>query len=372
MCSVSDSILRNSGESVATYIAALRALAENCSYGKSLKEMLRDRLVCGVNNDTIQRRLLSEKELDYDKAYTLALSIEASERDSKHLKAVSQKHQHAGEVHREVHGDVSGKVNKVYPTPTEHGTVVCYRCGGPHLAPACKFKETECLYCKKKGHLARVCRAKAKANAHQDRKKPPKILSHYVENGTCGNNDHVDGAYGELFSIRDPKCTPITVEVILNDVPVTMEVDTGASTTIINHSTFQRILQSSGVDLQPSGICLKTYTGQTIPIMGCATVQARYEKRQVAVVAQVVTGDGPNLLGRDWLQKLEVDLGSIHAMVLDKQTPLADILDKHSKVFSDELGCMQGLEVHLDADDKVKPKFHNQYPLHLGKRLKLN
>ena len=105
---------------------------------------------------------MSEKELDYDKAYTLALSIEAFERDSKHLKAVSQKHQHAGEVHREVHrevhgevhGEVSGKVNKVYPTPTEHGTVVCYRCGGPHLAPACKFKETECLYCKKKGHLA--------------------------------------------------------------------------------------------------------------------------------------------------------------------------------------------------------------------------
>ena len=58
------------------------------------------------------------------------------------------------------------------------------------------------------------------------RNPPPKILSHYVENGTCGNNDHVDGAYGELFSIRDPKCTPITVEVILNDVPVTMEVDT--------------------------------------------------------------------------------------------------------------------------------------------------
>ena len=144
----------------------------------------------------------------------------------------------------------------------------------------------------------------------------------------------MDGAYGELFSIRDPKCTPITVEVILNDVPVTMEVDTGASTTIINHSTFQRIWQSSGVDLQPSGICLKTYTGQTIPIMGCATVQARYEKRQVAVVAQVVTGDGPNLLGRDWRQKLEVDLGSIHTMVLDKQTPLADILDKHSTKYS--------------------------------------
>ena len=56
-------------------------------------------------------------------------------------------------------------------------------------------------------------------------------------------------------------------------------------------------------DLQPSGICLKIYTGQTIPIVGCATVQARYEKRQVAGVAQVVTGDGPNLLGRGLASK---------------------------------------------------------------------
>ena len=51
---------RESTESVATYVAELRALTEHCDYGESLDSMLRDRLVCGINDERIQRRLLSE------------------------------------------------------------------------------------------------------------------------------------------------------------------------------------------------------------------------------------------------------------------------------------------------------------------------
>ena len=36
----------------------------------------------------------------------------------------------------------------------------CHRCGGPHLATVCKFKEAVCYACRKRGHIARVCRSK--------------------------------------------------------------------------------------------------------------------------------------------------------------------------------------------------------------------
>ena len=47
--------IRAKGESIAAYVAALRALAEHCEFGDTLPIMLRDRLVCGVNHEGIQR-----------------------------------------------------------------------------------------------------------------------------------------------------------------------------------------------------------------------------------------------------------------------------------------------------------------------------
>ncbi len=48
--------------------------------------MLRDRLVCGINDSRIQRRLLAEPDLDY-KAYELALALEAADKSAQDLQA---------------------------------------------------------------------------------------------------------------------------------------------------------------------------------------------------------------------------------------------------------------------------------------------
>ena len=58
-----NSLFRHAAESVATYVAELRSIAQICNYGSSLDEMLRDRIMCGINDDRIQQRLLSEKGL---------------------------------------------------------------------------------------------------------------------------------------------------------------------------------------------------------------------------------------------------------------------------------------------------------------------
>lgn len=47
------------------FVAVLRNLAEHCEYGDTLDTMLRDRIVCGVWDEKIQRRLLVEKKLTF-------------------------------------------------------------------------------------------------------------------------------------------------------------------------------------------------------------------------------------------------------------------------------------------------------------------
>ena len=72
----SNSRCRKSEESIAQYVAALRSLAEFCNFEDSLSKMLKDRLVIGVQDSHIQRRLLAEKALSFDKAFELAQSLE--------------------------------------------------------------------------------------------------------------------------------------------------------------------------------------------------------------------------------------------------------------------------------------------------------
>ena len=83
------SAYRKQGQSVKDFVAELKGLARNCDFGKTstgvnltekliLEENLRDRLVCGMADTAIQRRLLGESDLSFDKAFQLALAMESA------------------------------------------------------------------------------------------------------------------------------------------------------------------------------------------------------------------------------------------------------------------------------------------------------
>ena len=87
---------RKLGESVATYVAELRRLAEFCNYGGSLDKMIRDRLVSGINDDNIQKKLLSEPALTYARALEIAQGMEEAEKNLREMRAPRREHTTAG------------------------------------------------------------------------------------------------------------------------------------------------------------------------------------------------------------------------------------------------------------------------------------
>ena len=74
------------GESIMEYDAALRKLAIHCTFGTYLEEALRDRFVCGLRNEAMQRRLLSETDLTLTRAMELALGMETAEHNTRAFK----------------------------------------------------------------------------------------------------------------------------------------------------------------------------------------------------------------------------------------------------------------------------------------------
>ena len=100
---------QQAGETVAEYVAALHKAAEFCNYGDSLSEMLRDRLVCGITDTSVQKRLLAEKDLTLDKAFSLAQSVEIAEKGAKDLHLPTED---SSELHKLTQGVSSGSESK--------------------------------------------------------------------------------------------------------------------------------------------------------------------------------------------------------------------------------------------------------------------
>ena len=73
------------GETVSTYLTGLRKLSLYCEFGTNLDDSLRDRLVCGLHNELLQKRLLSKPNLSLAKATGIALALEAAAKDTLEL-----------------------------------------------------------------------------------------------------------------------------------------------------------------------------------------------------------------------------------------------------------------------------------------------
>ena len=52
------------GEPFDSYLTALRQAAATCEYGNLQDEFIRDKIVCGIQDDSLRKRLLQESKLD--------------------------------------------------------------------------------------------------------------------------------------------------------------------------------------------------------------------------------------------------------------------------------------------------------------------
>ena len=81
---------RKPGESVTAFVSELRSIAKSCNFGDTLKTMLRDHIVCGINDSIIQRRLLAEKGLSFKTTLELAQGMELAAKNVRELNVPTQ------------------------------------------------------------------------------------------------------------------------------------------------------------------------------------------------------------------------------------------------------------------------------------------
>jgi len=173
---------------------------------------------------------------------------------------------------------------------------------------------------------------------------------------SCSYHNHLTLFHAETES---PNTPPYHCRLILNGVVTSMEIDTGASSTIITDSQFKHICSmGQNVTLDRKNLpVLRTYSGHTIVPTGRAkfTVSQNTSpdtKYQLSLL--VVPGRGPNLLGRDWLQVMKLDWSFLHKV---ETLPKPDFASQFPELFKDELGTLKGVKVRLTSDSSVSPRF---------------
>lgn len=117
---------------------------------------------------------------------------------------------------------------------------------------------------------------------------------------------------------------------------------------------------------------LRTYSGQKLRVLGKIVVNVSFNNSGAELELIVVSGDGPTLLGMDWLTVLEIDVSSCVQAVHSVRSSLSfqPVLDKHSALFSDELTLVKGVTVKLHVDKSVflKPR---PVPFTLSQRIEV-
>ena len=98
---------------------------------------------------------------------------------------------------------------------------------------------------------------------------------------------------------------------------------------------------------------LRTYSGEELSVVGQISVVVKHleQKRQLRLL--VVRGEGPSLLGCDWLQVLNVALDKLNVLRNDTSCSLQSVLSKYPELFCDGWA----LSVKLRVDSSCRPFF---------------
>nr|XP_056723537.1 uncharacterized protein LOC130493928 [Euleptes europaea] len=263
------------GESVATYLAALRQTAHFCAF-LDLDGMLRDRFIFGLRNEKVCRRLVA-KDVSLTAAIEEATAAEASTR-ADHLgdRSTAPPPSAPVPIHYESTSDeeVEDEAHKMAARVPS--------CGEPHNRRTCHFHDTKCQGCSQVGHITKACRSVKKERLPGPGKKdgaaqPVHELAIGDRSSPCCCRHNVQSI--QLHKVHGME--KVSVSVQIEGTPCEVEVDSGSALSIISKDTFHNLGRCTTLPkLQLMGIIISDYQRWRVPVRGVAYAWFQYNEKE--------------------------------------------------------------------------------------------
>ena len=226
---------------------------------------------------------------------------------------------------------------------------------GNHKATKCRFKDATVSIVRSQ---ATSCGLAAQSSTKPPSHLAPSLIQPHVETAPADLPTEYP-----LFTVSSGKTKPLLVTITVDGADMQMEVDTGAALSVISNSVYQdHWANREAPAFQPTETSLTTYTGHKVSILGTISVPVVYKDQSEELTLYVVQGEGPSLLGRDWLR---------HLTSLSVPPTWHEVVESHADLFRDELGLVQGVTAKIHIDPQATPKFYRPRTVAYAKRAKI-
>ena len=299
--------IQEPGESVESFITAVHSLAEHCQFGILREELIRDRIVVGIQDAKLSESLQLDAELTLEKAMTRVRQSAAVKKQQSVLRGTEQV---TGQVEAIQKRYVRG--TKVMRKKEDTQPAGCDRCGNErkHLWKDCPAREAECRRCHKRGHFAKKCRSTGGV--------------HDITETQLGSEDEGDFAFlGEMSSKGNSEWNEL---LYLNGEKTVFKLDTGAAVTAIPSSTFS--IKRHGT-LQRPGKVLYGPGNHRLEVEGYFKGKLTIKESTTEQDIYVVAGLSKPLLGLPAIEALTL-IQRLHTV----QAQLENVKTQYPTVFS--------------------------------------
>ena len=192
--------------------------------------------MCGLRNEQTQKRLLSDRNLTFDRAVDISVAVETATKD-------------AVELEQCIDG---AAIHKVQPRQNRRQyRKPCFSCvRNGHTPDECRFRDSQCQKCKQQGHTEPACQSNLGLYENNVTREEIHRAAALVGN-TCVPNVHqyasskIDSDENmsalEINSMnRSPDTNIMWLSPKVNGTPLRMELDTGSVVSVINKQQFDK------------------------------------------------------------------------------------------------------------------------------------
>ena len=342
---------QHEGENIELYIRELRKLAINCEYDKLKDSLIRDRIVCGVRDNDLRKKMLQQTSLDLTLAIEMAKAHESSMKQSEMLGG-NYNFKEVESIRSKNGFSQSSKGNfnewntcrfckKTHNQSFPHNCPAygqkCHKCHGfNHFAVACRSKRED-FNKKMPSPYIRELKKTTKLNASNEQSDSEEYFVELVEHAVGS----IEGKSQELLKVK------------INEHNVWVKPDTGADISVMSFSVFTQL---SNKDLKRTNCTLRGWLGPKITPLGSIELLVSWNGHDVRVVFMVIDHKFHTILGKtDSISLGIVKYNQKNINSITQSSDVENLIKSYPNVFDGKLGCI-GNKVKLHVNPEVQPK----------------